>query len=57
MNAEHFYEEFKSALNFLRVGFYDKGLVEVRINGDQLCMCFCGKEARITLPKDKEKNA
>lgn len=50
MNAEEFYEEFKTALNFLGVGFHGKDKVEVWFDGGKFCLALAGKEVRLSLP-------
>lgn len=50
MNAALFYEEFKSALNYLGVGFRGMADADVWIDGSHLCIGAGGKEAHLPLP-------
>jgi hypothetical protein len=50
MNAEEFYEEFKTALDFLGAGWGNKDAVKVWLDNGRLCLAYGGKEARLSLP-------
>ena len=52
MSAEHFYEEFKNALDFLGVKWGYKEKVCTWVDGDQFHMSYDGKAVSIFVPKD-----
>lgn len=48
-NGNDFYEEFKDALRYVGLSWNQKDLAEVKIEGDQVCVTYYGRQARIKL--------
>jgi len=54
MDGEQFYEEFKSALDYLGVGFRGKEEALMWAEGNKLWMEFESRSISVAMPKPKE---